>query len=53
MSSAEDEYKSEGRLMQLSQQKQMKYVDATIKNMKDVGDLSKMEILNLLREERS
>ena len=31
----------------------MKYVDETINKMKYVGDLSKMEILNLLREERS
>jgi hypothetical protein len=50
MSSAEDEYKREGRLMQLSPQEQMKYVDATINNMKYVGDLSRIDILNLLRE---
>jgi len=50
MSSAEDEYKREGRLMQLSPQEQMKYVDVTIKKMKYVGDLSRTDILNLLRE---
>lgn len=50
MSSAEDEYKSEGRLMQLNPQEQMKYVDATINKMKYVGDLSRIDILNLLRE---
>ena len=50
MSSAEDEYKKEGRLMQLSKDEQMNYVDVTINKMKYVGDLSKMEILNLLRE---
>lgn len=50
MSSAEDEDKSEGRLMQLSPQEQMKYVDETIDKMKYVGDLSRFDILNLLRE---
>ena len=50
MSSAEDEYKREGRLMQLSPQEQMKYVDATINKMKYVGDLNRIDILNLLRE---
>ena len=50
MSSAEDEYKREGRLMQLSEQEQMKYVDVTIKKMKYVGDLSRIDILKLLRE---
>lgn len=55
MSSAEDEYKKEGRLMQLSPQEQMKYVDETRKKMKmknvgDVGDLNRIDILNLLRD---
>ena len=50
MSSAEDEYKREGRLMQLSVEEQMKYVDETRKKMKYVGDLSTTDILNLLRK---
>ena len=50
MSSAEDEYKSEGRFMQLSPQEQMKYVNVTIEKMKYLGDLNRVDILNLLRE---
>ena len=50
MSSAEDEYKKEGRLKQLSPQEQMKYVEETRKKMEDVGDLNRTDILNLLRE---
>ena len=50
MSSAEDEDKREGRLMQLSPQEQMKYVDETRKKMKYVGDLSNADILDLLRK---
>jgi hypothetical protein len=53
MSSAEDEYKKdkkEGRLMQLSGQEQMKYVEETRKKMEDVGDLNRTDILDLLRE---
>ena len=58
MSSAEDnhedEYKKEGRLMQLSPQEQMKYVGVIKKNLTYKGEytseLSEKDILLLLRE---
>ncbi len=57
MSSAEEDDKKEGRLMQLSREEQKKYVEETIKKMEDVvggvggvGELSSADILNLLRK---